>query len=163
MHLSSWHVGDCHLKMQFLQFHDIHKHMAMFLQFKFKIHGLEKNPWGHELWLLPPDFCWLTSGQEALTHCHWPMSNQPWALSPEPWALAMVQELLVLNHNNSTWNLYFLQWKTCKIKQKTYVFNWKSMFFCFSSFAAVFYYKILISNKSLPNKGPPPTPTLPPI
>ena len=85
MHLLSWHFGACHSKMQFLQFHDIHKHMAMFLQLKFKIHGLEINPWGHELWLLTPDFCWLTSGQGALSHGHWPMSNQPWALSPGLW------------------------------------------------------------------------------
>ena len=72
--------GNCNSNMQFLEFHEIHKHMARFLQPKFKIHGLEKSQWGHELWP-------LTSADWPMAKCPWPMTTDTWATNPEPWAL----------------------------------------------------------------------------
>ena len=97
------------------------------------------------------DSCLLTSADWPQARWPWPMATDPWAMNPDPWALGSGHGPRA--PGPESWQLsmefIFFNEKHAKFKKK-HVFNWKSMFFCFSSFAAVFYYKILFLNKSMP-------------
>ena len=100
-----------------------------------------RNPWPAEKDAMNSDSCLLTSLTDLWPGAldPWPLTHEQSTLSPEPWALAMLQKLNVMNHNNSTWNIYFFNEKHTKLNKKHMFSIENHCFFCFSSFAAVFY------------------------